>query len=164
VEGPRIRLSTRFIKLAGRSTRNAVPRVFLTPWHAQPSAKRGIKGSKILLLGVAYRRMWTTARIAFAELLELLTERGAVLVTMILTFPRAAQDAPLRFFAQTVVALSPAASASTTVLIATDHTSYDYDAIVRDAKLVVDSRNATRRVKQGAKKSSMLNRAPGKAR
>jgi UDP-N-acetyl-D-glucosamine dehydrogenase len=35
------------------------------------------------------------------------------------------------------------------VLIATDHSSYDYDAIVRGAKLVVDTRNATRRVKQG---------------
>jgi UDP-N-acetyl-D-glucosamine dehydrogenase len=34
------------------------------------------------------------------------------------------------------------------VLIATDHSSYDYEAIVRDAKLVVDTRNATRRVQK----------------
>ena len=32
------------------------------------------------------------------------------------------------------------------VLIATDHSSYDYNAIVEGAKLVVDTRNATRRV------------------
>jgi UDP-N-acetyl-D-glucosamine dehydrogenase len=32
------------------------------------------------------------------------------------------------------------------VLIATDHSSYDYAAIVEGAKLVVDTRNATRRV------------------
>jgi UDP-N-acetyl-D-glucosamine dehydrogenase len=32
------------------------------------------------------------------------------------------------------------------VVIATDHTSYDYTAIVDGAKLVVDTRNATRRV------------------
>ena len=38
------------------------------------------------------------------------------------------------------------------VLIATDHSSYDYDAIVRNAKLVVDTRNATRRVKQNREK------------
>jgi UDP-N-acetyl-D-glucosamine dehydrogenase len=38
------------------------------------------------------------------------------------------------------------------VIIATDHSSYDYDAIVQNAKLVVDSRNATRRVKQGREK------------
>jgi UDP-N-acetyl-D-glucosamine dehydrogenase len=34
------------------------------------------------------------------------------------------------------------------VLIATDHSSYDYDAIVRESKLVVDTRNATRKVKE----------------
>ena len=38
------------------------------------------------------------------------------------------------------------------VLIATDHTSYDYESIVKHSKLVVDTRNATRRVKnQGDK-------------
>jgi UDP-N-acetyl-D-glucosamine dehydrogenase len=47
------------------------------------------------------------------------------------------------------VDLSPERLASyDCVLIATDHTSYDYDAIVRHAKLVVDTRNATRWVKQ----------------
>ena len=51
------------------------------------------------------------------------------------------------------VALSPERLASyDCVLIATDHTSYDYDAIARDAKLVVDTRNATRRVKQNREK------------
>jgi UDP-N-acetyl-D-glucosamine dehydrogenase len=38
------------------------------------------------------------------------------------------------------------------VLIATDHSSYDYDAIVRNAKLVVDTRNATRRVQNSGEK------------
>ena len=38
------------------------------------------------------------------------------------------------------------------VLIATDHTAYDYDWIVRHAKLVVDTRNATANVKKGRKK------------
>jgi UDP-N-acetyl-D-glucosamine dehydrogenase len=47
------------------------------------------------------------------------------------------------------VDLSPERLASyDCVLIATDHTSYDYEAIVRNSKLVVDTRNATRHVKQ----------------
>jgi UDP-N-acetyl-D-glucosamine dehydrogenase len=51
------------------------------------------------------------------------------------------------------VALSPERLASyDCVLIATDHSAYDYDAITRDAKLVVDTRNATRRVKQNREK------------
>jgi len=38
------------------------------------------------------------------------------------------------------------------VLIATDHSAYDYDFIVQHAKLVVDTRNATRNVRQGREK------------
>ena len=38
------------------------------------------------------------------------------------------------------------------MLIATDHSSYDYEAIVHSSKLVVDTRNATRLVKQNRKK------------
>ena len=34
------------------------------------------------------------------------------------------------------------------VLIAADHTRYDYEAIVRNSKLIVDARNATRQIKQ----------------
>jgi len=45
------------------------------------------------------------------------------------------------------VPLSPEALKSyDAVVIATDHSSYDYGAIVEAAKLVVDTRNATRRV------------------
>jgi UDP-N-acetyl-D-glucosamine dehydrogenase len=51
------------------------------------------------------------------------------------------------------VELSPEHLASyDCVLIATDHTSYDYEAIVRNSKLVVDTRNATRLVKQNREK------------
>ena len=35
------------------------------------------------------------------------------------------------------------------VLIATDHTAYDYDLIVKHSKLIVDTRNATAQVKAG---------------
>jgi UDP-N-acetyl-D-glucosamine dehydrogenase len=38
------------------------------------------------------------------------------------------------------------------VLIATDHSSYDYEAIVRHSRLVVDTRNATRQVKEHREK------------
>jgi UDP-N-acetyl-D-glucosamine dehydrogenase len=38
------------------------------------------------------------------------------------------------------------------VLIATDHSSYDFNEIVKNAKLVVDTRNATRHVKQHREK------------
>ena len=51
------------------------------------------------------------------------------------------------------VALTPdALAAQDCVLIATDHTAYDYEFIVRHARLVVDTRNATRNVRAGREK------------
>ena len=38
------------------------------------------------------------------------------------------------------------------VLIATDHSAYDYDFIVQHAQLVVDTRNATKNVREGREK------------
>ena len=38
------------------------------------------------------------------------------------------------------------------MLIATDHSAYDYDFIVQHSRLVVDTRNATKHVKQGGKR------------
>ena len=38
------------------------------------------------------------------------------------------------------------------ILIATDHTAYDYEMVVKHAKLVVDSRNATKSVKSNREK------------
>jgi UDP-N-acetyl-D-glucosamine dehydrogenase len=35
------------------------------------------------------------------------------------------------------------------VLIATDHSAYDYDFIVKNSKLVIDTRNATKQVREG---------------
>ena len=37
------------------------------------------------------------------------------------------------------------------VVLVTDHTSFDYARLAREAKLVVDTRNATRRVREGAR-------------
>ena len=38
------------------------------------------------------------------------------------------------------------------VLIATDHTAYDYEFVVKHARCVIDTRNATKNVKQGREK------------
>jgi UDP-N-acetyl-D-glucosamine dehydrogenase len=51
------------------------------------------------------------------------------------------------------VELTPANLASyDVVVIATDHSSYDYPAIVRDSRLVIDTRNATKAVTENREK------------
>ena len=83
------------------------------------------------------------------KLLQLLTDRGAQLDYNDPYFPSLFKMRHYDFSQMRSMALSPERLASyDCVLIATDHTSYDYEAIVRDAQLVVDTRNATRRVKQ----------------
>jgi len=116
--------------------------------------QKSIKGSKILLLGVAYKKDVDDLRESPSlKLLELLTEKGANLDYNDPYFPALYKMRHYDFSNKRSVELnSKNVSGYDCVLIATDHTSYDYDAIVRDAKLVVDSRNATRRVKEHREK------------
>ena len=146
--------ATRFIELAGEINTEMPYHVVNAVASALNERQKSIKGSKILLLGVAYKKDVDDLRESPSlKLLELLTARGASIEYNDPYFPQLHKMRHYDFSNKRSVDLSPATLASyDCVLIATDHTSYDYDAIVRDAKLVVDSRNATRRVKQGREK------------
>jgi UDP-N-acetyl-D-glucosamine dehydrogenase len=83
----------------------------------------------------------------------LLTERGAQVDYNDPYFPVLHKMRHYDFSNKRSVVLTPQTIESyDCVLIATDHTSYDYEAIVKSAKLVVDTRNATRRVETGREK------------
>jgi UDP-N-acetyl-D-glucosamine dehydrogenase len=146
--------STRFIELAGEINTEMPYHVVNAVGSALNERQKSIKGSKILLLGIAYKKDVDDLRESPSlKLLELLTERGAVIDYNDPYFPQLHKMRHYDFSHKRSVALSPETVASyDCVLIATDHSSYDYEAIVRDAQLVVDSRNATRRVKQSREK------------
>ncbi len=146
--------STRFIELAGEINTEMPYHVVSAVGAALNDRQKSIKGSKILLLGVAYKKDVDDLRESPSlKLLELLAERGAVLDYNDPYFPALHKMRHYDFSHKRSVELTPASLGSyDCVLIATDHSSYDYEAIVRDAKLVVDSRNATRRVKLGRDK------------
>ncbi len=146
--------ATRFIELAGEINTEMPYHVVNAVASALNERQKSIKGSKILLLGVAYKKDVDDLRESPSlKLLELLTERGAVIDYNDPYFRQLHKMRHYDFSHKRSVELSPETIAGyDCVLIATDHTSYDYEAIVRDAKLVVDSRNATRRVKQGREK------------
>ena len=107
-------------------------------------------GSKILVLGVAYKKDVDDLRESPSmKLLELLSARGAELDYNDPYFPALFKMRHYDFSHMKSVDLTPENLARyDCVLIATDHTKYDYDAIVKNSKLVVDTRNATRNVKQ----------------
>ena len=146
--------ATRFIELAGEINTAMPYNVVDALVTALNTQEKSVKGSKILLLGVAYKKDVDDLRESPSlKLLELLSARGAVLDYNDPYFPALHKMRHYDFSNMKSVELSPERLATyDCVLIATDHTSYDYDAIVRHSKLVVDTRNATRHVKQDREK------------
>jgi UDP-N-acetyl-D-glucosamine dehydrogenase len=142
--------ATRFIELAGEIN-TAMPYHVVDALVAALNAhSKSVKGSKILVLGVAYKKDVDDLRESPSmKLLELLSARGAKLDYNDPYFPALFKMRHYDYSHMKSVELTPENLASyDCVLIATDHTKYDYDAIVKDSKLVVDTRNATRNVKQ----------------
>jgi UDP-N-acetyl-D-glucosamine dehydrogenase len=140
--------ATRFIELAGEINTAMPYHVVDAVAAALNDRQKSLKGSKILLLGVAYKKDVDDLRESPSlKLLELLTARGALLDYNDPYFPALFKMRHYDFSKMKSVELTPGRLASyDCALIATDHSSYDYNAIVQHSKLVVDSRNATRRV------------------
>ncbi|HEY4739071.1 MAG: nucleotide sugar dehydrogenase [Candidatus Acidiferrales bacterium] len=149
--------ATRFIELAGEINTSMPYHVIDSVAAALNEQKKSLKGSKILLLGVAYKKDVDDLRESPSlKLLELLTARGATLDYNDPYFPALHKMRHYDFSSLRSVDLTPAALGSyDCVLIATDHTAYDYDSIVSSSKLVIDTRNATRKVTKQREKIVM---------
>jgi UDP-N-acetyl-D-glucosamine dehydrogenase len=146
--------ATRFIELAGEINTAMPYHVVDSITDALNKRQKSISGSKILLLGVAYKKDVDDLRESPSlKLLELLTGRGAKLDYNDPYFPALHKMRHYDFSNMRSVDLTPPAVASyDCVLIATDHSAYDYNMIVDSAKLVIDTRNATRHVTKGREK------------
>jgi UDP-N-acetyl-D-glucosamine dehydrogenase len=146
--------ATRFIELAGEINTAMPYHVADAVSAALNQRERSLKGSRVLLLGVAYKKDVDDLRESPSlKLLELLTDRGASVDYNDPYFAALHKMRHYDFSEMRSVDLTPDRLASyDCVLIATDHSNYDYDSIVRSAKLVVDSRNATRRVTHNREK------------
>jgi len=134
-------LHTRFIELAGEIN-SAMPEwVVNKVVCALNEQRKALNGSSVLVLGIAYKKNIDDMRESPAvELMSLLLERGARVDYSdphVPVFPRMRKYS---FEAQSVP-LSPETLARyDLVLIATDHDAFDYAAVLRHAKLVVDTR------------------------
>ena len=141
-------LSTRFIELAGE-VNTAMP-AYVVSRVADALNDRGkpLKGAKVLVLGVAYKRDVDDPRESPGiELMELLRSKGADVSYNDSHVPRLLGSRRHPGLVAESVALTPELlGGQDCVLIVTDHSAYDWPAIVRDSALVVDTRNATRAV------------------
>jgi UDP-N-acetyl-D-glucosamine dehydrogenase len=131
--------NTRFIELAGEVNNN-MP-YFCRSLISQAlnhGAEKSLKGSQVLLVGVAYKADIGDMRESPAlKLIELLRTAGADVSYHDPHVPE------LSALGLASVELDPAAYDAAVVVTA--HSSLDYDKLVEDAQLVVDLRNATKR-------------------
>ncbi len=148
--------STRFIELAGEVNTSMPYWVVDKVVEALSEEGKPIKGAKVLVLGVAYKKDVDDLRESPSlKVIEILESRGAEVSYNDPYVPslRARKLRHYETFALDSVELEERAVAEAgCVLIATDHSAYDYDWIVRHARRVVDTRNATKNVRQGREK------------
>ncbi len=147
-------LPTRFIELAGEINQQMPNYVITRLMEALNDVGKPLRGSRIGILGVAYKKDVDDPRESPSfKLMELLIEKGAVISyndPHIPTLPAMRHYDVPRLACETLDADYLASQDA--VLIATDHSAYDYDFIVRHARLVIDTRNATKKVTEGRDK------------
>ena len=145
----------RFIELASEIN-GAMPAVVIRRATTMLNDKsKAVKGSKILVLGAAYKRDTGDVRESPAlDILKLLHERGAKMTV------HDPYNKQVRVEQDLVLTVPPLTENrlknSDLVIIVTDHSEYDYEFIVKHAPMVLDTRNATAGLRRGRSKIQKL--------
>jgi UDP-N-acetyl-D-glucosamine dehydrogenase len=134
-------LHTRFIELAGEINSDMPHWVVSKVTDALNQRGRSVMGSRVLVLGIAYKKNVEDMRESpSVELMELLRDKGAHVDYSdphVPVFPRMREHS----FDLSSVKLTPQSIASyDVVLLATAHSAFDYDLIRQYANLIVDTR------------------------
>ena len=146
--------NTRFIELAGEINWQMPHHVVERTMEALNEQGKALKGARVLILGLAYKKNIDDLRESPSiRLIELFREKGAVVSYHDPYCPKMKEmrHQPKYMLEMESVPLESAKEADV-VVIATDHDCIDYQQLVRDAKLVIDTRNATRNVTFGKDK------------
>ncbi len=134
---------TRFIELAGEININMPYHVLSSVAGALNGHKKALNGSRVLVLGVAYKKDIDDLRESPAlTIIELLQKDGAQVSYHDPYFPFIGKGR--KYDLQMKCVELKDLGQYDCVLIVTDHSDYDYRKIVEEAKVVVDTRNATK--------------------
>jgi UDP-N-acetyl-D-glucosamine dehydrogenase len=140
----RLGLCTRFIELAGEINTSMPQYVLQRVVEALNDHGKAVRGSKVCVLGVAYKRDVDDPRESPAfEVLEGLQERGAVVSYSdphVPTLPRMRRH---KVRLDSAALTEEFLAGQDCVVVITDHTKFDFEHITRHSRLVVDTRNAT---------------------
>jgi UDP-N-acetyl-D-glucosamine dehydrogenase len=115
--------------------------------------RKSLKGSKVLVLGLAYKKDIDDLRESPSiELIELLREKGAKVDYNDPFIPKTHKQRKHDLKMASRKLSAAMLKSYDAVLISTDHSVYDYNWIVENAQLVVDTRNATDMVRKNRNK------------
>jgi UDP-N-acetyl-D-glucosamine dehydrogenase len=134
---------TRFIELAGEVNESMPAHVVQAVAKALNREKKAVNGSRVLVLGIAYKKDVDDLRESPAlTIIELLCQQGATVLYNDPYFPKVTKG---RHYNLNMMCMPLGRLEQyDCVLIVTDHSDYDYQDIVDKSRLVVDCRNATK--------------------
>lgn len=140
---------TKFIELAGEINISMPYYVVEKVTEALNERKnKSIKSSKILVLGLAYKKDVDDVRESPSlKLIELLKQKGARVDYNDPYIPKTHKMRKYDLKMASVPLTEETLKKYDCVVIATDHSSYDYKFVVKNAQLIVDTRNATKGIK-----------------
>src|SRR6266487_2387334 len=141
-----------FIELASEINTNMPRYVVSRVMEAMNDRGKILKGSKVLVLGAAYKPDIDDVRESPAfDVIALLRKKGAVVDYHDPYIPHIHHETD-GWYMDSVKDVMQAVESADAVVIITNHKVYDYQAIVECSKFVFDSRNATREVAKGLEK------------
>jgi UDP-N-acetyl-D-glucosamine dehydrogenase len=134
--------ATRFIELAGEINMAMPYHIVDFITEALNARSKSLKGSKVLILGVSYKKDIDDLRESPAiTIIELLQKHGALVSYNDPYFPKIGKGRKYDLQMQRVPL--EALGQYDCVVIITDHSEYDYQQIVDESQLIIDTRNAT---------------------
>ena len=138
-------VDTRFIRLAGEVNSRMPEWVIEKTVAALNQRGKALRGSKLLVLGIAYKKNVDDTRESPAvEIMELLRDRGAEVAYSDPFVPKFPKMREHRFDLASVGLTAESLGSYDAVLLATDHDGFDYALIGAKAKLLIDTRGRFR--------------------
>lgn len=138
-------LNTRFIELSGEINREMPKYVVSKLVAALNDAGKPLNGSKIMVLGIAYKKNVDDMRESpSVEIMELIEAKGGVVSYSDPHVPVFPQMREHSFDLSSVDITAQSMADVDAVILATDHAKFDYDLIAKHAALVIDSRGIYR--------------------
>jgi UDP-N-acetyl-D-glucosamine dehydrogenase len=134
-------INTRFIELAGEINHYMPQWVVQKTIDALNERQKSVKGSKILILGLAYKKNIDDTRESPAvEIMALLQEKGAHVEYSDPHVPTFPQKRDYQFDLKSVSLTEESIKSFDCVILATDHDAVDYQLLSNHAKLIIDTR------------------------